>query len=426
MQLLKQLIPQNSFIRKTYSWIKAIIASLIYKNPSKNLYVIGVTGTDGKTTTVHFIAQLLSFLGMKVAMSSTEEIWINDLKSINKTKRTTLSPFLVQKFLHQAHQKTCEVAVIEVSSHALSQGRVFGVEFDIAVVTNISQEHCDYHHDLHDYANVKANLCRLVRRSPKQKKMIILNQSMEFFDVFAKIAPDHNLTFCLENDQANLTARNLIGNSEKTCFILDNQTQKANVCVHIPGIYNVENILAASLVAQYFDFSLQDISTKLPFLKPISGRLEKIQLHKNFNVFIDFAVTPGALEKLLIYAQSITNNKVIVVFGCTGGNHDQEKRPLMGEISAKIADYVVLTEDETYGEDNEKIVQDIQKGFTDNFTNYQVIHDRKKAIYFALQKAQAGDIVLVTGMGAFQSRNNGQGEEKWSDKKIIEEYDKLG
>ena len=421
ISFFKKMIPENSFIRKIYSWGKALIASIIYGNPSKHLYVIGITGTDGKTTTSHFTAELMQNLGIKVALLSTEEIWINTDKQKNLTKRTTLSPFFIQKFLRKVQNKDCELVILEISSHALAQGRIFGIEFDGAIVTNISQEHGDYHKSLEEYASVKSRLFKLVKKSPKQKKILILNRDMDFYDLFAKIAPNISKTFALENSQTDITATELRGNSQETHFLLEETEQKIPCILYLPGTYNVENILAATLIARYFDFSVTEIANKISLINKVRGRLEEVKVPANFKVFVDFAVTPGALQKLLYYAQSLAEAHIILVFGCTGGNHDKEKRPMMGDVAAKIADYVVLTEDETYGEDNEKIMEEIEAGFPDNFIAYKKINKREEAIYFALKNAKSGDIVLVAGMGAFNSRNMGA-EEEWSDIKVIQSF----
>ncbi|MBT4937158.1 hypothetical protein HON22_04530, partial [Candidatus Peregrinibacteria bacterium] len=190
LPFLRKIIPEDSPIRKSYSWSKAIAAKILYSNPSKNLKVIGITGTDGKTSTTHFTAELLELLGLKVAMSSTEEIWMAGERRNNTTKRTTLSPFIVQKFLQEAKEKQCDVVVLEVSSHAITQGRILGIEFDGAAVSNISQEHCNYHGSLENYAKTKAELFRKVKDSKKENKILIANKNMQFHELFTNIAPE--------------------------------------------------------------------------------------------------------------------------------------------------------------------------------------------------------------------------------------------
>ena len=423
LSLLRKIIPEDSILRLAYSWSKALLAKVKYGNPSRDLVVIGITGTDGKTSTTHFTAQLLEELGLKVAMSSTEEIWMAGDYRDNATKRTTLSPFTVQAFLQEAKENKCDVAIIEVSSHALVQGRVFGTEFDGAVVTNISQEHGNYHKDLEEYAQVKSRLFELVHKNKQaKKKILVLNKDMEFYDMFARINPEIAKTYAIENNDTDITAKGITTLPESSNFNIEQDTNSEKATLNVAGTYNIENMLAASLIAEFFGFSLKDVAKQFAKIRPVAGRLEEIDTSTGFRVFIDFALTPGALEKLLTYAQDITAGNVILVFGCTGANHDQIKRPMMGKVSSTLADYVVVTEDESYGEDNENIMSDIESGFRKDFVAYKKINNRGEAIDFALSNAKAGDTILITGMGAFTSRNDGEKEIPWSDRECVETF----
>jgi UDP-N-acetylmuramoyl-L-alanyl-D-glutamate--2,6-diaminopimelate ligase len=421
LNLLRKIIPEDSKLRLFYSWSKAVLAKALYFNPSKDLFILGVTGTDGKTSTVHFTAQLLELLGKKVAMASTEEIWIAGEKKENKTKRTTLSPLYIQKFLKEAKEKECEVVVLEVSSHALVQGRVFGIDFNAGIVTNISQEHCNYHKSLREYALSKLKLFELVEKSPKSEKLLLVNKNMQFYDFFANINSNLTKTYALNTPEADYSAEELLSFEDKSCFkIAENADLEFNL--NVAGTYNVENILAAMALARFLGFSLTEIHAKLPKVRSVSGRLEPVEVKAPYKVFVDFALTPGAFKKLLDYGRKITKNKLWIVFGCTGADHDQIKRPQMGETAEKLADFLVLTEDETYGEDNQKIVDDIKRGFSPEMKHYKVIHDRKEAIFYALKNAEEGDTIFITGMGNFTSRNNGKEEIPWSDRDTVKSY----
>ncbi len=425
LKILRKIIPENSPIRLFYSWSKSYLAKTIYWNPSKNICVIGITGTDGKTTTCHFTAELLEKLGMKVVMSSTEEIWINWKYKNNKTKRTTLSPFIIQKILKDAVDEKCKVAIIEVSSHAITQKRIAGIDFNWGIITNISQEHCNYHKNIEAYAKTKAKLFKIVNNSKKSNKFLIVNENMKFKKLFSEVNPQITQTYALWNKNTNITVYNTKLKKNKSTFTLrDNNKNKEiqNTVLNISGTYNIENILSSILVAQKFWFKLETISKHIKEISPISGRLELINTNSNFDVYIDFAVTPWALEQTLTYLKQICNRDIFIVFGCTWANHDHSKRPMMGEITSRLADFVILTEDETYGEDNNKIMEDIEKWFEKKFIAYKKINDREKAINFALKNASNNDIVIITGMWAFTSRNNGIEEIKWSDKKVVEKY----
>lgn len=423
ISFLRKIIPEDSFLRIFYSWSKAIFAQLKYGNPSKDLIIIGVTGTDGKTSTVQFTTQLLEKLGVPVAMISSESLRINGKRRENPTKRTTLNPFSTQAFLEEAKNSGCKAVILEVSSHAIVQGRIFGIEFDGAIMTSISQEHGNYHKTMEEYAEVKSKLFqRVAKNNRAQKKILVLNKDMEFFDIFGKVAPQITKTYALNNDSTNITAGNIQLFENGSSFTLYSEKEMCETQLNIGGSYNIENILAASLIAEFFGFSLSAIAKVIPLVQGVPGRLEKIETEKGFDVFIDFALTPGALKKLLSFGKSVTQGNVWIVFGGCGGNHDHVKFPMMGKTASELADFVIITEDETYGEDNEKIMAEIEEGFEEGFYNYKKIPDRKAAIYFALENAQSGDTIFITGMGAFESRNNGKEEIAWSDKECVKEW----
>ena len=405
LKFLRKIIPETSPIRLLYSWSKAFLAKIIYHNPSKNICVIWITWTDWKTTTCHFTAELLEKLWMKVAMSSTEEIWINGKYKNNKTKRTTLSPFVIQKFLKEAVNQKCKVAIIEVSSHAISQKRIAGIDFNWWIITNISQEHCNYHKNIEEYARTKAELFRIVNQSKKKNKFLIVNEDMKFKTLFSEVNPAITKTYALGNKNTNLTVYNTKLYKNKSNFTLrDNKNNKEidNTILNIPWTYNIENALASSLIAQEFWYSLEKISKSINKLNPVSWRLELIETPLNYDVYIDFAVTPWALEQTLNYLKAICKRDIFLVFWCTGSNHDHEKRPLMWDI--------------------EKIMKDIEKWFKKNFIAYKKINDREKAINFALKNARNNDIVVITWMWAFCSRNNWIEEIEWNDKEVVEKY----
>ena len=256
------------------------------------------------------------------------------------------------------------------------------------------------------------------------KHRLIVSGNTAFSDIFLSIDPKNTKTYVLNQNKADLMAEELLLNPEKSSFILKDRknARKFPAELSVPGTYNVENALASCLVAEFLGFSYEQIVPHLQNLQAVPGRLQRVKVPAPCQVFIDFAITPGALTQVLQYLKIISKGRVIAVFGCTGGNHDHQKRSMMGQVSASLADLVILTEDETYGEDNNQILADIQKGFPLGFQNYRVVPDRGDAIFAALQEAKAGDTVLITGMGSFQSRNNGQTEVPWSDLQWVNDY----
>lgn len=416
-EFLRQKIKEDSFLRLSYSWGKSFLANVFFKNYSKDLVVIGVTGTDGKTSTTYFIAQILEQLGQKVALASTEFLWIDQDKQENKTKRTTLSPFFLRKFLKKAKQKNCKYVVLEVSSHALSQGRIWGIEFDKVLLTNLSQEHTNYHKTYLEYAKTKAKLLKYLKKSKKLNKNIFVYNQIDFKKEFLKVAPSLTKTYALKDKTADLSVLDY-KNQEKGYFF---SFKDENFFTNLQGDYNLENLLGSILIINSLGFSLKDLKKPIENLKLVPGRLEEIKNNQGFRVFVDFALTPRALENLLKYGQKITKNQVWIVFGATGANHDKKKRPLMGQVVSQYADKIVLTEDENYGEDNQKIMADVSEGIKEK-SKLIKINDRKEAIFYALNNAKTGDIVFVTGMGNFTTRNLNLKEVPWSDREIIQSF----
>jgi UDP-N-acetylmuramoyl-L-alanyl-D-glutamate--2,6-diaminopimelate ligase len=411
---LRKRVPDNSFLRKLFSWGKALSARIYFGDVSSGLILIGVTGTDGKTTVSHFTAQLLELLGEKVALASTEALFIAEDKKENSSKRTTLNPWELFSFLKKAKQSGVKYVVIEVSSHALSQGRVFGLQFSVGILTNLSQEHGNYHPSLQEYAQTKKKLFEMVMASPAQKKACFLCKETEFFDLFLQnISPAYS--YSLEDVSADFYA--ILEKENSHSLVL--RYKNTEILCPFVGKYNGENFFVALLVAEFFGYSVKDIAKVSQKIQPVPGRLEEVLLPIQARAFIDFAITPLALEKLLRSLRRITPHKIHIVFGCTGANHDHKKRPLMGEIATRYADCVYITEDETYGEENEKIMKEICSGIPKDRKNFLCISDRKEAIEKALASLEEGDTLCVTGMGNFKSRYNGKEEIPWSDKEVV-------
>lgn len=430
----KKLIPQS--IKNIYHLFQAVLANLLYGfparrsyahsiagGPSKNIKIIGVTGTNGKTTTVQMIARILEEAGFKVAMNSTINFKIGKKEWTNKTKFTTLSSFSVQKFIRDSVKAGCDYLVLETSSHSLDQYRVWGVEYDVAVITNITREHFDYHKTMEKYRKAKLKLFSKV-------KTAVINLDMEKPEDFLGCGAEkeYGYTAKIQNENRKLKiieAKNIESGPGYSRY----QIQDIKYEIHLPGLFNIENALAAACVGLSEGISLETISKALEKIKGIPGRMENVLNDKGLNIIIDYAVTPDSLKKLYAVVKEINtdNKKVIAVFGSCG-ERDRGKRPMMGEIVSNVADYIVLTNEDPYKEDPWQIINEIASGVKNKKGDetFWKIMDRREAIKKALLLAKPGDFVVITGKGAEETMAVGKERIPWSDKEVIlEELMKL-
>lgn len=377
---LRPLFPQR-LINYFYHLPLALLANIFYGFPTRGLTVIGVTGTDGKTTTVNMIYQILKVSGEKVSMIST----------INAPgfHVTSPDPFMVQRFAKKALTAGDKYLILEVTSHALDQYRFWGIKFDVGVVTNITHEHLDYHKTFENYFNVKAGLLKNVKFS-------IVN---------------YDLKEVLEKTKGKLITFGL----DKGDF---NQKQ-IRLNLKILGDYNIENALAALACGFVLDIDRKIAQRVLERFGGITGRMEEIKNHKGIKIFIDFAHTPNALLQALKALRPKTSGRLIAVFG-SAGRRDTEKRSLMGEIAAREADIVVVTAEDPRGEIeyiNAQITKGAKKIGLREGVNLFITHDRQKAINLVVNDlARKGDVVGIFGKGHETSMNlDGRKEIPWSD-----------
>ncbi len=418
--MIRKLLPDNFFLRRWYSALKAIIGAFAYGFPAKKITVVGVTGTDGKTTTTEMIFHILKFSGRKVAKISSVSFSRGDNSWQNTTKRTTVSPFVMQKFLRQCVKDGYDSVVIEVSSHALSQKRVFGIDFDIAVLTNISHEHLDYHKSMEGLIKAKK---LLFTKYLNKGGTAILNADEPFVSDWKNELETKNIkvkTYSFKNS-AYYQGANFQDQENGIKFTLEDK----EFFIPIFGYFNAENALAGISACASIGVLKGTTAQALSSFNKVPGRLENIDFGQDFQIFIDFALTPKAFKEVLSYLNQRTGGKLISVFGCAG-DHDKEKRPIIGEIASKYADIIILTDDETYTEDPYQIRDEIKAGiFKEKNLNdreddtFFEIPDRKIAIESALQIAGPNDTVIVSGMGALETRNMRGKEETWNDKAVI-------
>ncbi len=440
MYKFKKLFPQS--IKNLYHLAQAILANIWYGFPSRKIRVIGITGTDGKTTTTQMVAKILEEANKKVAMASTINFRLNGKEEKNLSHHTTSSAFVVQKFIYDAVKTGCEYFVLETSSHSLDQYRVWGIEFDVAVVTNITREHLDYHKTMERYRKTKKKLFEIAAKrrfiKGQQSNIVVVNLDMEKPEEFLDFAVDKKYGYTTKSHQSSVNTHKFSSILEeiqaedikleigRTKFAI----QGVNFELNLAGIFNVENALAATCVALGEGIDLQRASDALSKIKGVSGRMEAVENEIGVNILVDFALTPNALEKLYSLLDSIRkpDRKIIAVFGSCG-ERDRGKRPIMGEIVSRYADYVIVTNDEPYHEVPEQIIDEIAVGIKDKKENeaFWKITDRRSAIRKALELASPGDTICVTGMGNFETMVIGNEKIPWNDRQVIkEELQKIG
>ena len=370
--------------------IEADISATYYNFPSKHLFTIGVTGTNGKTTISYLIKHLFDKAKKKSGLLGSVEYILGDNSFFSSL--TTPDNVNIQKYLKEMLLEGCDTAVMEVSSHGLDQGRLKNIEFDIAVFSNLSQDHLDYHHSLENYSDAKKRLFD----SLKTAGNAIVNLDDEWSAKMIESTKANIVTFGINNKRADLFAKNIKFSIEGLDFDFCYKDKKAKVKSALIGRFNVYNILAAIAAALSANISLDEIIKNIKSFHGTHGRLERVLSKEKFQVFVDFAHSPDALRNVLLTLREIKPNKIITVFGC-GGDRDKEKRPIMGKICSELSDISVITSDNPRTENLQSIISDIEKGFIDK--KYIVHEDRYKAIEEAISIASDGDIVLIAGKG---------------------------
>ena len=398
------------------------LAAAWYDFPSRKLTVIGVTGTDGKTTTASLLCSILQTAGHETGLVSTVAAFIGAKAIDTGFHTTTPDAPEMQAYLAQMVAAGARYAVVESTSLGLAQQRLADVEYDAAVVTNITHEHLNDHHNSFDeYRAAKRMLFeRLLTstRKPGVPKVAVLNADDSSFEYLKAIRPDVLLSYGLA-PQADVRAEAITHSPAGLMFraLLPNG---GAVAVDSPliGLYNVSNILAALTTAYAHGVAVEDIRKGIRQVQAVPGRMERIQRGQPFTVIVDFAHTPNALDNALRTARSLTSGKVTVVFGCAG-LRDVQKRAMMGECAGRLADRVVLTAEDPRTESMDQIMGQIVAGVETAGGDYVRIDDRQAAIAYALERAQPGDLVIVTGKGHERSMCFGTIEYPWSDQDAV-------
>ena len=417
----RKVLPKSALVglEKSYRKSRAKIISARYGNPAHDLRVIAVTGTNGKTTTVNFLNEILKEAGYRTAMFSTANIEIAGEQTVNDTNSTTATVARLQKFFRDAKKADVEFALIEATSHALDQYKFEGVPIEMAIMTNLTQDHLDYHKTMENYAAAKAKLFEM------NPNLVVLNADDEWFDYFNNFATESQKITYGEGESADIKIEKikLYKKGSEANLRIDNNVE-LEIATNLPGEFNIYNMTAAAAGAYLLGISLKDIQEGIANLEGVSGRFEYATPGLPFDTIVDYAHTPDALEKLLKSAKEISKNRTILVFGACG-DRDREKRPIMGKIAQDLADRIIITDEENYTEDATQIREEIISGISKKNdklpANIQEIPDRKEAIRKALQIAGKGDIVLITGLGHEVYRVIDGKKTPWNDAQIVRE-----
>lgn len=411
-QVLHRVLPKSLF--QLYHWSLARIAAARYRHPSRRLIVIGVTGTKGKSTTVTLISRVLEQAGYTIGVIATTHFKIGKREWVNETKQTMPGRFRLQRLLQDMVYRGCHYAIIETSSEGIAQFRSAGIEYDIAVFTNISPEHIESHGSFEKYRDAKLTLFRSLMTTLHKRingsiipKVIVANADDPAVGLFLEPRADRRYTYSLEleheppsESDIHTSAHHIKLMHDHTEFVIDHQLFRTWML----GRFNVSNCLAALSIGLSQGVALPVIKEALESDVQIPGRLEEIPNHRDIRVFVDYAHEPASLEAVYQVVMALKPKRLIAVLGSQGGGRDTAKRPIMGRLAGQYADYVIITNEDPYDEDPHQIIDDVAAGAIESGkqldTNCFKILDRRTALGAALNLAQAGDIVIATGKGS--------------------------
>ncbi|MEG0770521.1 MAG: UDP-N-acetylmuramoyl-L-alanyl-D-glutamate--2,6-diaminopimelate ligase [Clostridia bacterium] len=391
------------------------ICANLFKNPAQRLTFIGITGTNGKTSTAYLTYHILKSCGYKVGLIGTVE----NITGKGKTcaKFTTPDAMNMQKLLAEMVETDIEYVVMEVSSHALSQDRVSDISFEAAAFTNLTQDHLDYHHTMENYKNEKLKLMHKCKKAVVNLDDPVSN---EFIDAVNGLV----YTIGIKQD-AYFKAEHIKPMSSKTRFTISSIEGVYNATIAIRGLFSVYNALTAIALSRCVDIPLKKAVKALSMATGVSGRMENFETGRDFNIVLDYAHTPDSLEKALTTLKEQTDlARLIVVFGC-GGDRDKDKRHIMGEIDIKNADYVIITSDNPRTENPEEIIEDIKKGIKTSKTPVEIIIDRKTAIEHSIEIAKTNDVILLAGKGHETYQILKDGKIHFDEREVLAEILKL-
>lgn len=415
-KVVKKLIPQALFkkIEPTGHLAEAVAANFRYGFPSYGMHIIGVTGTNGKTTTTFLIEKMLYEAGFKVGMLSTVAYGIGDGIKPQIEHITTAQAGILQRRLRDFKRAGVEWVVLESSSHSLAQYRTWGVPYEIAVMTNVTYEHLDYHGNFDNYLEAKHRLFQIAAKNGR--KLGVVNADDPNADKFSAGMP-RSITYGIKAGE--LRANNVKLAADHSTFTANIGSDKYDIRINIPGEFNISNSLAAIAVGRELGLTKQQIERGIAALKGVEGRMTVIDEGQKFKVIVDFASTPDAFERLFSSVRPVTKGKLIAVFG-SAGQRDEAKRSVQGEIAGRFGDEVVLTEEDDRDVDGNMILEQIAEGAAKagkvKGKNMFLVLNREEAIVFALRRARtADDTVVLLGKGHEKTIERADGVHPWNE-----------
>lgn len=404
LRKLEKFIPKRLYQlgQPVYHFLLTFVGAILYGFPAKKIKVIGITGTKGKSTTTEIINSIFENAGYKTAVSGTIRFKVGDKETPNKYKMSMPGRFFMQKFLSDAVKANCDIAIIEMTSEGSKQFRHKFIYTDAFVFTNLSPEHIENHGSFENYKNAKI---KMVDNLKYKKGVLIVNEESEYANDFLERYDGPAKGFSIKNT--------IIESISPIQFYFD----KSQYLSQLVGEFNIENILAAITVAEHFEIPLKNIKEGVSSLKEVRGRAQFVPNNLGIDIVVDYAHTPDSLEAIY---KAFSNKKIIGVLGNTGGGRDKWKRPEMAKIANKHCDQIILTDEDPYDEDPEKIVQEMMVEI--DGSKLEIEMDRKEAIKKAIMKACSGDAVIITGKGTdpYIMRANGE-KEPWSDFEKVKE-----
>ena len=386
LRTAEKIIPKKlyRFFQPYYHLLLAVVGTAIYRRPSRHIYVIGITGTKGKSSTTEFVNSVLEADGKKTAILSTIRFKVGDTTRPNKYKMTMPGRFFTQKFLRDAVDAGCDYAIIEMTSEGARFYRHKGIEMDALIFTNLSPEHIESHGSFAKYKEAKLRLVRQLEKSKKPTRISIANTDTKHGFSFLVSTVEKNRNYSLSDVK-------IIQESHNSSTILYKDTE---ITVPLPGRFNIANALASLKLAEELAISLETAKRGIENLKQIRGRVEKVECGQSFTVIVDYAHTDDSLRKLY---DTFKSSRTIAVLGGTGGGRDAWKRPVLGNIADEYCNEIIVTDEDPYDEDPMKIINEVAKGVTKHTPT--CILDRREAIRHAFTLARDGDTVLITGKG---------------------------
>lgn len=389
----------------------ALAAACFYGHPEKEMLMLGVTGTNGKTSTTYMVKSIAEQAGKKVGLIGTIQNMIGD--EVIETGRTTPESADLFALLRQMADEKVDLVIMEVSSHALVQDRVYGIQYQVALFTNLTQDHLDYHKTFDNYLSAKKLLF-------SQCDIAVINHDDPHAEKIMEGLECPIYTTGIHTP-ASYNASEIDIQTSGVRFLLRTPKGESLIRLHISGLFSIYNAMGAAAMMQQAGYSLEQIVSGLEALKGVAGRLQAVNTNgKPFSVYVDYAHTPDALENVLTTVRAFAKARVLSLFGC-GGDRDRAKRPLMGEIGGRHSDYVIITSDNPRSEEPESIVKAIEEGVKKSGAPYTVIVNRREAIAYALTILEENDILVIAGKGHENYQEINGVKHHFDDKEIVEE-----